>query len=222
MKKQGTMTVPAPWALMGTGYIILLKMSRAYVKDACFVPESLKDSFAGGLGTVMYVDYHYSDAGPYQELLFIPGRFNCMSKKFFSITKIYVSTRKSVVSGKNNWGIPKEFASFERESLDKSSERISVSHKGKSIAELTFRSWPLQLPVTTTLVPRAWHTLCHYHDGRTLLTTPTARGCVSPSRLIDSRIDSSFFPDITKGCILSALKVSNFFMVFPKAETFAV
>ncbi len=221
MTGENTLIVPAPWALMGTGYIVLLKLTQSFVEHQGFVPEPLKGSFRGGLATVMYVDYTYSDAGPYRELLFIPGMFGFTAGNRFSITKIYVSTMKSVVSGQDNWGIPKELASFQAEQQGPSTERIRLGN-GTAGAELSFRWWPVRLPVTTALVPPAWRTLAQHQRDRTCLTTIRARGSVYPARLLDARIDAGFFPDFTQGCILAVFKVMNFFMVFPPAQYLAI
>jgi len=218
LNNQATIIAPAPWALMGSGYIIVLKLSREFVETCGFVPEALKSSFTGGIGTVMYVDYCYSDAGAYQELLFIPGTFDFAAGKYFSITKIFVSTRDSVMNGRNNWGIPKELAGFAREKKDPSTECIRISRDGTVAAELTFRSYPLRVPVTTGFVPRSWRTLAHLHEGRTYLTTPMARGSIAPARLVDFSTNDSFFPDFTRGRIISSFKIPRFFMVFPKAR----
>ncbi len=218
MENHEIKAAPAPWALMGSGYIILLKLKGDFVEASGFVPESLKGSFAGGFGTVMYVDYAYSDAGPYQELLFIPGMFSFAAGRFFSITRIFVSTMESVVNGRNNWGIPKEVARFEHESPGRSIERIRIIKDERAAAELTFHSYNLSLPVTTGLVPRNWRTLAHHHTGKTYLTAPMARGSISPARLLNCSIKGSLFPDFTKGRIISAFKVPRFFMVFPKAR----
>jgi hypothetical protein len=210
MDDQAATIAPAPWALMGSGYIIVLKLSRDFAETSGFVPEPLKGSFSGGIGTVMYVDYTYSDAGPYQELLFIPGTFNLAATRYFSITKIFVSTMDSVVYGRRNWGIPKELADFTCEKKNQLADRIRVIKDGTTAAELTFRSYPLRIPVTTGLV--------HLHEGKTYLTTPMARGTISPARLVDFSANASFFPDITHGRVMAAFKVSHFFMVFPQAR----
>lgn len=218
MDNRAAITVPAPWALMGSGYIIVLKLARDFVENNCFVPESLKASFTGGIGTVMYVDYLYSDAGAYQELLFIPGTFDFAAGRYFSITKIFVSTHDSVVNGRNNWGIPKEIAGFTREKKDPSTECIRIFKDGTAAAELTFRSYPLRVPVTTGLVPRSWRTLAHVYQDGTYLTTPMARGSIAPARLVDFSVNESFFPDFTRGRIIAVSKIPRFFMVFPKAR----
>ena len=218
MNNQAVPAAPAPWALMGSGYIIVLKLEHDFVGGSCFVQSPLKDSFAGGFGTVMYVDYSYSDAGPYQELLFIPGRFDVAAGRYFSITKIFVSTQDSVVNGRNNWGIPKELATFACEEKDPSTQCIKIFKDGRDAAELTFRSFPIRMPVTTGIVPRCWRTLVHIHGGRTYLTTPMARGCIAPARLVDFSASESLFPDITHSRIIAVFRVPHFFMVFPKAR----
>ena len=218
MDDQAATIAPAPWALMGSGYIIVLKPAKDFVKTCGFVPEHLGGSFTGGFGTVMYVDYSYSDAGPYQELLFIPGMFNLAATRYFSITKIFVSTLDSVVNGRRNWGIPKELADFTCEKKGPSTDRIRILKDGTTAAEFTVRSYPLSIPVTTGLVPRSWRTLAHVHEGKTFLTTPMARGTISPARLIDFSSNGSFFPDISRSCVMAAFKVPRFFMVFPQAR----
>ncbi|HHO76290.1 MAG TPA: hypothetical protein ENN05_07660 [Deltaproteobacteria bacterium] len=218
MENREIKDAPAPWALMGSGYIILLRLPKGLVETGGFVPEPLIGSFAGGFGTVMYVDYSYSDAGPYRELLFIPGMFSFTQGRFFSITKIFVSTMDSVVNGQKNWGIPKELAGFEHEVKDKSTECIRIVKDGATAAEFTFRSSAMSLPVTTGIIPRSWHTLAHIHDEKTYLTLLMARGFISPARLVDFKSTESLFPDLTKGRIISAFRVPRFFMVFPKAR----
>lgn len=207
---------PAPWSLTGKGYVILFKLDPAFVKAEGFVPEALADSFTGGIGTVMYVDYSSSDVGPYRELLFIPGMFSFDGKKHFSITKIYVSTMASVINGQNNWGIPKELADFEVIE-EGSMERIRIKKGNDLCAELSFHAYPLSIPVTTSLVPSRFHTLAHLQNGKKYITTPEAKGSVSLARLKGALIDGSLFPDFTKGWVLCAARVSRFQMVFPRA-----
>ncbi|HQI00287.1 MAG TPA: acetoacetate decarboxylase family protein [Deltaproteobacteria bacterium] len=211
--------VPAPWTLTGVSYVLLAWFPREFVLKKGFVPESMKDSFLGGPGWVMYVDYSSSNAGPYQELLFIPGRFDFSGRSFFSITKIYVSTMESVAGGKANWAIPKELASFERTSGDGKGERVRVSRKGEIFADLLFRSYPLRFPVTTSLMPSSWRTVAQNRDGETLLTTLRGYGAAAPARLVESRINPELFPPITEGRFLWGVKMPRFVIEFPQAET---
>ena len=120
---------PAPWNLTGNGYVILYWFKKENLKDKCFLDDSLKESYLGGRGCVMLVDYKSSDVGPYKELLFIPGKINFNGKKLYTISKIFVSTLDSVVNGRENWGIPKEHANFSWMS-DKHTEKIFIEHDG--------------------------------------------------------------------------------------------
>jgi hypothetical protein len=207
---------PAPWSLVGKGYIILIKIDPEFVKIKGFVPEALSASFKGRLGVIMYLDYISSDVGPYKELLFIPGMFSIGGKDHFSITKIYVSTMASVINGQNNWGIPKELADFEVVKED-FIDRIRISKGNHLCAELHFRSYPLSIPVSTSIVPSWLHTLVHLHQGKKYITIPRARGSISYARFIGATIDGSLFPDFTQERIFCAARVPRFLMVFPKA-----
>jgi hypothetical protein len=93
---------PAPWHLTGKGYILLYKLQRSFIENHGMVPPFLQGKFSGGFGCIMLVDYATSDAGPYEELLFIPGKFHHEGKKLNTISKIYVSTIDSVVNGRRN------------------------------------------------------------------------------------------------------------------------
>ena len=66
---------PAPWQLKGSGYVLALRMPGDLLDNRSFIPDSLQGSRKGNLAYVMFVDYERSDAGPYYELLYIPGSF---------------------------------------------------------------------------------------------------------------------------------------------------
>jgi hypothetical protein len=214
-----TPAYPAPWELSGTGYILLYRFTGEFCRTEGFIPDSLQGSFRGGLGTVMYVDYRSSNAGPYQELLFIPGRFEFSGKKYYSITRIYVSTRESVDWGRANWGIPKGLASFEKTAEGKGVERITVQADGVPVAQLLFRRQRMCLPVTTAFVPKGLRTLAHAREGITLLTTPESKGALAPARLLECRINRELFPGIDDVRPLCTVHVQRFSMVFPRART---
>ncbi len=206
----------APWSLQGSGYIMVFRLGPEFVSRHGFVPRDLKGAYQGGPGIVMYVDYTASPVGPYRELLFIPGRFDFSGKKYFSITKIYVSSPASVEGGRQNWGIPKELAAFHVTSEQEGKFQVRVGMGEKTFADLLFRSPRVGLPVTTKLIPSALRTLAHIHDGRTMITRIQSHGAVSTACLLSARIDESFFPPVfrqARGCILS---VPHFSMVFPK------
>jgi len=205
---------PAPWTLSGKGYILLYKFPKTFVEEKTSLPEFLKGHFAGGFGALMLVDYTSSDAGPYGELLLIPGKFKHEGKKLNTISNIYVSTMASVINGRKNWGIPKELADFSFQSTDRNTETVSVFSGENMVAEFTLKSGKLSFPVTTKLLPLP---LVQYHEGKYYYTTFQGKGTGKFAELEDVRINPQFFPDISGYRPLSAIKVEPFKITFPVA-----
>ncbi|KAF8512825.1 hypothetical protein JB92DRAFT_3143667 [Gautieria morchelliformis] len=113
---------PGAWLNRGEVYIFFLS-TPGEIPEGAYAPLEARSYFAspeagtfrGGLGaaTVQVVRYTDSPAGPYDELLYIPGRFdNPSGKAHLRITRIYVSTDASTYNGRKNWNIPKHVARF--------------------------------------------------------------------------------------------------------------
>ena len=147
---------PAPWSLKGKGFILLYRFSKKEIEEDSSLSQKFKDSFLGGFGAVMIVDYQESNDRPYQELLFIPGNVSYTGKKKKTISKIYVSTLESVYNGRRNWGIPKEQAAFNFEKIEKHITQIQVSSKRDDIFVITLKSGRLKFPVNTKFLPFPW------------------------------------------------------------------
>ncbi|KAL0572109.1 hypothetical protein V5O48_009862 [Marasmius crinis-equi] len=65
------------------------------------------------IGALMLVRYASTPVGPYDELIYIPGRWAYASgRNGLRITRLYVSTDASVFNGRTNWNIPKHRANF--------------------------------------------------------------------------------------------------------------
>jgi hypothetical protein len=208
---------PAPWRLQGRGYILAVHLPAAFLDRHSFIPASLAGSRRGRLAYVMFVDYADSDTGPYHELLYIPGSFRFSDVRRLSITKIYVSTRDSVVNGQANWGIPKERCDFRVNYGDDGIDEIALARDGKVFAELKFRHRLFTLPFNGNLVPGPLRTLAQHFEGREFTYTPAASGHIKPATLLEARIDGSLFPDFSAGRVLACVKVTDFSMVFPEA-----
>lgn len=206
---------PAPWQLRGDGYIVLFKADPAWLKQHGFIPDELKDRYIPSVGTAMFVNYAESTAGPYGELLFIPGKFRFDEGDFYSITKIYVSTMESVVNGQNNWGIPKELADFSFEQTGRQQERILVSKAGQTIADCSFRSGTLPLPINTKLLPRKMKTVAQPWGEQLIYTTPEASGSALMASMTAAEFDPQHFPDLKQVRILAVTRTRNFKMRFP-------
>ena len=212
---QNVAAYPAPWKLHGKGYIFIYKFKKDFVERCGAVPEFLRGSFAGGFGSVMLVDYESSDAGPYGELLFIPGKFRFGGKKLDTISKIYVSTMESVVNGRANWGIPKEKAEFRFEQLDGRTEKATVSVEGKTAAEFTIRSGKFRFPVSTKLLP---FPLVQKQEGKYYFTNFSGKGTGRLAGVRELRVAPDLFPDVSGCRPLAVIRVDPFDITFPEAE----
>ncbi|TVR19064.1 MAG: hypothetical protein EA396_13780 [Anaerolineaceae bacterium] len=210
-------TRPAPWELTGSGYIFVFRFNRDFVMGQGFVPDELKGAYRGGLGTVMLVDYHTSPVGAYREMLFVPGLFEQCGQTRYTITKIYVSTIDSVINGQENWGIPKELADFQVESLSEKVERFRMSLDGHVVADLVLESVSPRLPVNTRFLP-VRPALIQQHARRHLLTAPLARGRVGLASIHSAYVDAQYFPDFGHKRPLLAVRAADFKMTFPVPE----
>jgi len=205
---------PAPWSLRGKGYILIYKFKRDFVEQHGNVPDFLQGHYDGGFGSVMLVDYHESDVGPYGELLFIPGKFDCRGKKLNTISRIYVSSQESVVNGRANWGIPKQQAEFDFKQLGTREERIRVTLGGTPVVEFVIRSGVIPFPVSTRLLP---FPLVQRHEGKNFYTTFSGSGTGRLAKIKSLEVQSGLFPDISLCKPIAAIRVEPFAITFPKA-----
>lgn len=207
-------TYPAPWSLRGKGYILIYQFKHDFIEKQGNVPDFLKGHYAGGFGSVMLVDYLQSDAGPYGELLFIPGKFDFKGRKLNTISKIYVSSAESVVNGRANWGIPKEKADFNFEKLNSREERIHISCGGNLVAEFIISTGVLPFPVSTRLLP---FPLVQLHQGKYFYTTFSGSGTGRFAKIKELEVNSELFPDISECRPIAAIRVEPFAITFPEA-----
>lgn len=204
----------APWNLNGKGYIFIYKFPKKFVEEEGNVPEFLKGKFCGGLGAVMLVDYAKSDAGPYGEFLFIPGKFRFNRKRLNNISKIYVSSMESVVNGRANWAIPKEQADFTFTAAGKKTESVTVKTSSGTVAEFELKCGGIHFPVSTKLMP---FPLVQKQNDFLFYTNFFGKGRGQLAKLKSVKINSELFPDISKFKPLAVVKVEPFDITFPKA-----
>ena len=215
----GVSRAPAPWNLQGAGYVILLRLPQDFAEGQGFIPPAWRDAFCGGMASVMVVRYLASDVGPYDELLFVPGRFQFGDLIRPSVTRILVSSEASVVNGRANWGIPKALAEFQFEQTGEGRERVTVSVAGAPIADLHFRRWPLSMPFSTALIPRGFSELIQAGADHPLLTALKASGQVGLASLTGCTLNAESFPDLNQCSVLASFHIPRFSMTFPVAKT---
>ena len=209
---------PAPWTLRGDGWILLLRLPDAVRGDARHLPSAFRHRPVSGPSIVMFVDYADSPAGPYRELLYIPGRFDLGGGRHaWSVTRIYVSTWESVVNGRLNWGIPKDRADFHRQPAGRG-ETLRVEVDGKPVASFAFEARGPSLPIHGRLLPSSMRRLVQEHAGRRFEFTPLASGRARLARAGDLRSNAALFPELAGAHVTMALRVPRFSLTFPVAE----
>ncbi len=206
------MIAPPPWQLVGDGFIWLFRFPRDFVERSGFMADWQRACLKDSLGAVMLVDYRETNVGPYRELLFIPGRFALGGRRWFSISKIYVSTEASVRGGIENWGIPKELASFERRRRGDGSEAFSATRDGRLLFSATLAPLGPRFPISSSLVPL---TVVQASGDNLLITHSTAKGSARLCRVRSLCVDGARFPDIGRVTPIVVIAVNDFRMTFP-------
>ncbi|MBS3748338.1 MAG: hypothetical protein KGY67_01400 [Candidatus Thermoplasmatota archaeon] len=205
---------PAPWSLKGKGFILLYRFSKKEIQTDDFLSQKFKDSFLGGFGAVMIVDYQESNAGPYQELLFIPGNIRYAGKKKKTISKIYVSTLVSKMNGIQNWAIPKEHASFDFKESEKHITQIQVSSKKNNIIDLKLKNGRMKIPVNTKFLP---FPLVQEHEDKAFYTKFSGSGTGRLAKVLHLKVNSEMFPKLSEKKPVVSLRVDPFTIHFPKS-----
>lgn len=213
MSSNTPQVVEAPWQLKGNGYMFLYNFPKNWASKAHFMPVEQRGEFQGGLGTLMLVDYETSNVGPYRELLLIPGKFSWLKYRNYAISRIWVSSESSVVSGRKNWGIPKYRADFHITSKRTRQQCWEVrTPEGQSFFKADLSYGRLPLPIHTALLP---FPLLQTWEGRHYLTKFSGYGMGHFAKLENLRINADIFPDITPKKPLIGLRVDPFHIRFP-------
>ncbi|MFQ3567009.1 MAG: acetoacetate decarboxylase family protein [Aggregatilineales bacterium] len=207
-----TTVVPPPWKLTGDGWVLFYRFDREFVRQPNAILPELRGTWRGGLGAIAWMNYLTSGVGPYGELLFIPGRFQAGKRRYHSISRIYVGTAASVVSGRANWGIPKELADFSIQTADDGLDHLSASASGTPIAHMVARPGRARLPVNTTLCPV---TLMQHYMGMVFYTPLRIRAGVRWLEVLELESDPERFIDLGTAQPLGAVKLDGFRITFP-------
>lgn len=208
---------PAPWTLRADCYVVAVRLPDDVLDTAVFAPKALITRRRSRTAVLMYLDYKQAPCGPYQELLVAPATYMTDAGTYPSITRIFVSSYESVVNGRKNWGIPKDLAQFTRDT-DDGRDNIQVTRDGQFCAELKLRGYGPLVPVRSWLLPAAIRTLVQHWNGRRYSVTLRAGGRARLAKVEDWRFNSTYFPDLARGRVLTASHVPELEMVFPEAQ----
>ncbi|KAI0666788.1 hypothetical protein C8Q78DRAFT_421373 [Trametes maxima] len=117
---------PAPWTVKAEAWWFITSLGRkpepgealplSYFpsqETRLYKISTEQDAFRGGRGSITLTRYAESPIGAFDELAIAPGEFaNPYEGQSHRVTRAYVSSLEAVVSGRHNWGLPRELAQF--------------------------------------------------------------------------------------------------------------
>lgn len=210
---------PPPWDMAGQAYIVSVRLPEDVIERESFIPAGLSRASRGTTAHMMFVDYTQSTIGPYHELLYLPGKFTFGNQRFLSITRIFVSTWVSVINGEKHWGIPKDRCDFEVSYGADGVDRIALTAAdGTRFVEMELQARGLPLLAMGGVVPEKYRTLAQIKDGQRYTYAPKANGWFKFAKVKRWKFDSRYFPDLSKGKVVGAIKLTHFDLVFPPAQ----
>ena len=202
---------PAPWKLTGEAFILLYRFKKDWIENHGMIPENLKGKFKGGLGYLMLLNYSTSPVGPFQELIFIPGKFR--KSKLQAITKLITDSEPSALNGLSNWGLSKEIHPMIWQKSRKWDE-VSIYQQEKQVFSIELEHGGIPIPISTILLPIH---LCQTWNKLKYFTKPIGMGWGKLAKIKKLELDPDYFPDIRKQKLLFALKVNPFKLELPEA-----
>ncbi|KAK7444273.1 hypothetical protein VKT23_015283 [Stygiomarasmius scandens] len=149
-------SAPAPWSLeVSDAWIFVLPttLSTAFLPKGFADPveeEVLRSEGAmiPDIGLMMLVRYSSSPVGPYDEMVYIPGRWAYENgDSGFRITRMYVNTSVSTFNGRKNWNIPKHTVNFDFQTSDLGVTTVSVSSPGSDTPFFSAKFLPTLAPI---------------------------------------------------------------------------
>jgi len=211
----------APWVLRGEGWLLPRRLDTRALRAVTHLPPERAEQLEPlpGVGSLLVlVDYHASPVGPYHELLVVPGTLPFADGcRYPTIDRIMVSSWPSTVSGRANWGIPKDVADFTwQRSVDGArTDAVQVSVEGRPAARFRLRRPRLHLPGPLAALPSGARTVAQRWQGNDLLTALDGSGRIGRGRRLDAWVDPELVPPVVDGRPGPALHVSRFELGFP-------
>ena len=200
----------------GNGYVLFYRFDEEFIRLETFLPESLKNNYCRGVGAVLYLNYTQSEIGPYKELLFIPGKFCYRGKKNHFISKAYTSTEEAAKFGRDNWFIPKEKATFSKETMENNMENISTYIENEEIASFEIKKGKIRFKLGTSKYLS--FSLMQLKGDEPIKLNYSGTVTANFAKLTSIKIRPAFFPNIVKFTPLAVFKMKNFTLRLPKAE----
>ncbi|MCQ2188948.1 MAG: hypothetical protein MJZ00_03395 [Paludibacteraceae bacterium] len=174
----------------GNGYIFAYYFDEEFIGKDCFLSKDQKKNFKGGFGAVILANYKDSPVGPYQELLFIPGKFLLEGNESYVVTKAYCSSAKAM---EDQVFCKKELADFKTEKIDDKTETISVTRDGKPIFRVEVQEWGFNIPMSSDMVK---FPLASVVDGKVINWDYKGNGDANFAKIEAIGVRPAKFPDV--------------------------
>ncbi len=166
---------PEPWRLQGRLHLMVWRVDVAALPS---LPSELRPVRLGATALVGTAWVHYEPGGvlSYRELLAAVLAHRAR-RPLVSITDIWVDSEPSLRGGRELWGIPKDFATFEVEHAGPSQHWDATTSDGAPIAR--------GMVTARTALPGRWpagYTVAQQLAGRLALTPVRSRSALQLSR----------------------------------------
>jgi hypothetical protein len=209
--------IAAPWNLTGNGYIMLFKFPKQFILEHGFLADHFREGLYGNVGAIVFADYLTSNAGPFQELFFIPGKMRYQHHKLYTISRNFVSNRAGLTSSLNNWGILKDLATFQFIREEKGLDTIKVTQTGTPVIDITIKSSQsdLAFPLRTFYHPLP---LVQHYEGKNYRFSIHGKGNGRFAQILKVDVNPELFPNFAFFKHLAIIKVSNFHLKLPVAR----
>jgi hypothetical protein len=138
-------------------------------------------------------------------------------RRYFSISRIFVSSWESVVGGRANWGIPKDRADFHIEQRPEGEDVLSVSVDGETACEMVARPGLFRWPwVNNRFFPI---TLMQQWEGQSFFISLRMRTAIEWLSVKSLTCNPALMPDVSDIQPIGALKLDRFRITFPVPTT---
>jgi len=211
----------APWKTQVSCYLILYKLSETTGKSLAVsaADRFSADAYVGGTATLLLMRHHDSDVGAFDEVLFVPGRFQGRDGAMLSATRNLVSSEDAMLNRRTNWGLPAEVADFEvkRDGGGMEEWRVVSRADKQVVLEISLRPGCFPIPLHSFFMPSSWHTLLQHLNGFLYRTKIRGRGVANRAELIQVKVNPVLFPDISIFQPTVALYSASFAITFAEA-----
>ena len=164
----------------------------------------------------MWVRYHASPIGAYDELLILDHPL-FRQRRLSTIPKIFVSTESSVQHGQQLWGIPKELASFDWDIQDRQMS-CKIQHADLQFAIQLEKCNTQRSFIDSHYIPAALLKIQQTWQGKSYQFNPSFRGRLIPLKHASWQSNPSLFPDFNQARFINSFYVPELELTFPEAE----